>query len=142
MQFPLVFKGVFRSSVIKKRILSRFFQVLITLDRLAMVRDRPQAVAFIRGYEPPIRYLKDILLAFIAVQINFQPEIERKNYKKDYMHLLLMLNLENEHSALFKASKAGLTALEKWDEKAFEKEKQFRNKYYAQNQVAYDIALR
>jgi len=82
------------------------YQVLLSFDRLAVLRDEPQIrKKFIIKYKPPIEELAPILQAFIAVRILLR---ERKNYKEDYMFLLSKLHLENKD--LFKACKEGLKA--------------------------------
>jgi hypothetical protein len=82
------------------------YEVLISFDRLAVIRDDPLMMEeCIRRYKPPIRDLSPVLQAFIAVRIVLR-EHHLKNYKKDYMHLLAVLDIENP--ALFEKCKQGL----------------------------------
>ena len=82
------------------------YEVLLSFDRLAVVRDDPLVMEkCISRYRPPIRDLSSVLQAFIAVRIVLKPP-HLKNYKKDYMHLLALLDLENP--ALFEKCMQGL----------------------------------
>ena len=83
------------------------YQVLLSFDRLALLRDEPKLMKkFIIKYKPPIRDLSTILQAFIAIRILLREDKMMKNYKKDYMFLLYKLKLQNDH--LFKICKEGL----------------------------------
>ncbi len=83
------------------------YEVLLSFDRLAVVRDEPFMMEKCIGrYKPPIRDLSPVIQAFIAVRIELR-ESHRKNYKKEYMHLLAMLDIEDP--ALFNRCKSGLT---------------------------------
>ena len=82
------------------------YEVLLSFDRLAVVRDDPFMMEkCIIRYKPPIRDLSSVLQAFIAVRILLRPK-HLRNYKKDYMHLLALLDLENPD--LFEKCKQGL----------------------------------
>lgn len=93
------------------------YEVLLSFDRLAVVRDAPQMMEkFIIRYRPPIRDLALPLQAFIAVRIVLR-ENDLKNYKKDYMHLLALLNLEQLNLSLFVVCKNGLLKREELSKK-------------------------
>ena len=82
------------------------YEVLLSFDRLAVVRDEPLMMErCIIRYKPPIRDLAPMLQAFIAVRILLRPQ-NLKNYKKDYMHLLAFLDVED--LSLFEVCKRGL----------------------------------
>ncbi|MGB2754587.1 MAG: hypothetical protein WBD75_01810 [Phycisphaerae bacterium] len=91
------------------------YQVLLSFDRLAVLRDEPQIMKkFIIKYKPPIRDLAPILQAFIAIRILLR-EPKFRNYKKDYMLLLRKLRLENND--LLKVCKEGLKARQELTDK-------------------------
>jgi len=93
-------------------------QVLLSFDRLAVLRDEPQIMKkFIIKYKPPIRDLAPILQAFIAIRILLR-EPKFRNYKKDYMLLLRKLRLENND--LLKVCKEGLKARQELTDKELE----------------------
>lgn len=103
-------------------------QVLVIFDRLALVRNEPQAIKIIKQYKPPIRDLKDVLQAFIAVRITLTKDEEKKNFKKDYMLLLYKLCLYDKD--LFDSCKSGLKKRNELTDKELKKEKKIRKKYY------------
>jgi hypothetical protein len=71
-------------------------RVLLSFDRLAVLRDVPEAENLIMRYRPVFRYLKDSLQAFIAIAyIALEKEKKFKNYKKDFIFLLYKLGLHN-----------------------------------------------
>jgi predicted nucleic acid-binding protein len=87
-------------------------EVLLSFDRLAIVRDDELMMdKFIKRYTPPIRDLSTVLQAFIAVRIMLRDDFF-KNYKKDYMHLLALLNLDTLNLKLFETCKEGLVKRE------------------------------
>ena len=91
------------------------YEVLLCFDRLAIVHDDPFMMEkFISRYRPPIRDLSPVMQSFIAVRIVLRPP-HLKNYKKGYMHLLALLNLEN--LALFEKCKQGLIERNELSEK-------------------------
>jgi len=71
--------------------------VLISFDRLALVRDKPLAIHVIKQYEPPIRDLKDVLQAFIAVTIALTKDEKKRISKKiiyfSYISFVLPIEL-------------------------------------------------
>lgn len=70
------------------------YEVLLSFDRLAIFRDEPYMMdKCIRRYKPPIRDLSTVMQAFIAVRIMLRKD-KLKNYKKDYMHLLGLLSID------------------------------------------------
>lgn len=84
------------------------YEVLLSFDRLAIVRDDPLMMdKWIKRYRPPIRDLSPVLQTFIAVRIILRDDL-LKNYKKDYMHLLAKLDLDTLNLQLFEICKKGL----------------------------------
>jgi hypothetical protein len=82
------------------------YEVLLSFDRLAVVRDqRFMMKKWIKRYKPPIRDLAPVLQAFIAVRSLLRPP-DLRNYKKDYMFLLGKLGLHD--GSLLEKCKQGL----------------------------------
>ena len=70
------------------------YEILLSFDRIALFRnDNFMMKKCIRLYRPPIRDLAIVLQYFIAVRIILREE-KLKNYKKDYIHLLGKLSID------------------------------------------------